>query len=104
MCNAVWDGWACHSSTHPHQFSQVKCPSYIEANNCNSILGYIHFDCDATGNWYTSEKTGREWANYTQCFNGFVPVKHRIVMVNIISQSIAAVLLSLGLIVFFSYK
>ena len=102
-CPAIWDGWACHAATGASQSSRVKCPTHIEANNCHSILDYIYFECSDNGTWFVNER-GREWANYTNCFSQFAPVKYRIMLLNLICQLIATVLLSAGLVVFFSYQ
>lgn len=102
-CGAIWDGWTCHAATRINQSSRVKCPTHIEENNCNSILGDIYFECESNGTWYVNDY-GREWANYTKCFEKFAPVKYRIMMLNIVCQAIGIVLLSAGLIVFFSYQ
>lgn len=103
MCGAIWDGWTCHAATAINQSSRVKCPTHIEENNCNSILGDISFECTSNGTWYVNDY-GREWANYTKCFEKFVPVKYRIMMLNIVCQAIGIVLLSAGLVVFFAYQ
>ena len=120
-CSSVWDGWACHSTTAANSVSIVKCPDHIEANNCHSILGTrllrdqllnlyfkrlildkIYFECDSDGHWFRNNDW--EWANYTRCFNGIIPVKERIINTSIVCHSIALVLLITGLIILFSYK
>jgi hypothetical protein len=67
------------------------------------LLDYIYFKCDDEGNWFKNQR-GFEWANYTNCFNAILPLKERMINLNIICHSIALIMLITGLIIFFSYK
>lgn len=101
-CDAVWDGWSCHSPTKAGQISQTKCSDYIVENKCNIILGHSALTCTENATWFKLE--GNEWTNYTKCFEPTLLLKHQTINLNILSNLVSLIFLIFGLLVFFAYR
>lgn len=102
-CDAVWDGWSCHSATKAGQISEVKCADYILEDNCHFVLGNTKFTCTKNATWFRLEGQN-EWSNYSYCLEPTASLNYQTINLNVFTNLVSLICLVCGLVVFFSYR
>ncbi|XP_071385862.1 glucagon receptor [Centroberyx affinis] len=101
VCNRTFDFYACWPDGLPNTTVSVSCPWYLPWHH-KVQHGMVYQECDANGQWVTMKNTSECDSNdLSQQYYGQMLSKFRIMYTLGYSMSLVALVLALGILIFF---
>uniref|UniRef100_A0A667WL00 Glucagon receptor a n=1 Tax=Myripristis murdjan TaxID=586833 RepID=A0A667WL00_9TELE len=102
VCNRTFDNYACWPDGLPNTTVSVSCPWYLPWHH-KVHQGMVYQECDANGQWVTIRNTSEytDMCFYLQQYYGAILTKFRIMYTVGYSLSLVALVLALGILIFF---